>query len=420
MSRRLVQAIQGSLALLTVAAAAVLIPMAVRPKPVAVSVWEMKAVEISETVSGVAIGHIEPAKRVSLQPEISARVKEIKVQRGDRVKTGETLVVLDDSDFQDQLRGLDAALPLFEARVKQARAHASQLRLDYDRAQKIFDGGSLAGHQLELAKMALDLGLAELEAAESASRQAHVNRELAVSSLRKTRVLAPFDGRVLDSALQVGQIWNGLAFSSFSGGAYSPGAGRTDAFGATPGASALISQATGASPAGDQLVIVDDSQMFACLDVDENDLWKLKIGQTASLVIDALGKRRLSGHIVEIYPFISRVLEQNRTARVKIRLTGERIADILPGMSVATEILVSSRKGVLAAPTAAILVRPGGKIVYQVKDGVLTETPVETGAFNWEWTEILSGLKTGDRIARPPEDARLKDGLRVVEKEHGS
>lgn len=411
--------IKGVIVVAILAAAGILISLGLRPKPVAVAIWEMKTLDISETISGVATGFIEPAKRVFLQPEIAARIKEIKIKRGDRVKTGETLVVLDDLDFKDQLRALDAALPLFEARVKQARAHAAQLKLDSDRAKKIFDGGSLAGQQFELAKMALDLGLAELEAAESALRQAQVNREVVFSSLRKTRVLAPFDGLILDSSLEVGQLWSGLAVSSLAGGSVLSPSGRSDALAAAPGVPALISQASGSSPSSGQLELIDDSQLFACLDIDENDFWKLKIGQTASLVIDALGKRKMSGNVVEIYPFISRVLDQNRTARVKIRLSDDLRADVLPGMSVNTEILISSRKDVLAAPTAAILVRPNGKIAYRVVEGVLKETPVETGVFNWEWSEILSGLKAGDRIARPPDAIQLKDGLRVVEKDHG-
>jgi HlyD family secretion protein len=419
MSTRSAPLIKGGITVLILAAVAAAVHFGIRPRPVTVAVWVLQARDISETVSGVAVGYIEPAKRVSLQPEIMARIKEIKVKRGDRVKTGETLVVLDDADFQDQLRALDAAIPLFEARGKQANAHAAQLKLDFDRARKIHDGGSLTGQQFELAKMALDLGQAEQEAAESALHQAQVNRAITASSLRKTRVLAPFDGRVLDSGLQVGQLWGVPSVSSLAGSALSPGPGRTDALGVAPSASALISQTSGASPARDQLEIIDDSQMFACLDVDENDFWKLKIGQTASLVIDALGKRKLGGTIVEIYPFISRVLDQNRTARVKIRLADERIADILPGMSVNTEILISSQKDVLAAPTAAIQIRPTGKFVFRVVDGVLRETAVKTGVSNWEWSEILSGLKAGDRIAQPPEDTQLKDGLRVVEKEHG-
>lgn len=410
--------IKGLIVILILAAAGVLITLGVRPKPVAVAMWEMKNLEISETVTGVATGFIEPAKRVSIQPEISARIKEIKVKRGDRVKTGGTLVVLDDSDFKDQLRALDAAIPLFDARVKQAKAHVAQLKRDFDRAKKIYDAGALAGQQFDNAKTAIALGTAELEAAESALHQAHVNRDVTYSSLRKTLVKAPFEGILLDSSLEVGQLWSGLAISSLSGGSLSSGSGRSDAIGAASGASTLLSQTQGSSQSRGQLELVDDSQMFVVVDIDENDYWKIKTGQTASLVIDALDKRKMTGNVVEIYPFISRALDQNRTARVKIRLSDDLEADILPGMSVNTEILVSSRNDVLAAPTAAILVRPKGKIVYQVVDGVLKEIQVETGVFNWEWSEITSGLSVGDRIAKPPEDTHLKEGMRVIEKDH--
>ena len=121
--------------------------------------------------------------------------------------------------------------------------------------------------------------------------------------------------------------------------------------------------------------------------------------------------------VVEIFPFISRALDQNRTARVKIRLSDDLKAEILPGMSVNAEILVASRPNVLAVPTAAILFRPTGKIVYRVVNGALKETIVETGMSNWEWSEITSGLSAGDRVAKPPDDAKLKEGLRVVEKD---
>ena len=408
--------IKGVIVAAILAAAVFLIFLSVRPKPAPVSMWEMKTREISETVSGVSMGFIEPGKRVFLQPEITARIKEIKIRRGERVKTGQALVVLDDSDFKDQLRILDAALPLFEARLKQGRVHAAQLKADFGRAQKVFDGGSLAGQSYELAKMALDVGEAELEAAQAALSQAQVNREVVASSLRKTVLRAPFDGAVLDISLEVGQLWGGLAVSSSTGGALPSVSGRSEGSGAA-GTPALISQVIGASQASGQLEFVDDSQMFACMDIDENDFWKVKVGQPASLVIDALGKRKLSGTVTEIYPFISRVLDQNRTARVKIRLSDELKADVFPGMSVNIEIQISSRKDVLVAPTSAILVRPNGKIAYRVVGGILEETPVEIGISNWEWCEISSGLKAGDRIARPPEAGQLRDGLRIIEKD---
>ena len=411
MSRR---RLAGFLIVLVLAAAALLVARAVRPQPVAVAVWDMKKIAINETVTGVATGYVEPARRLSLQPEISARIREVKVKRGERVKTGQILVVLDDADIRDQIRALDAAVPLFEARVKQVKAHAAQLKLDFDRATRLHEAGSLTAQQFENAKMAIDLGTAEGDAADSALRQARVNRDIAAASLRKTLVTAPFDGLLLDSTLEAGQLWGGLA-AALPAGTLAAGFGRPETAGVAPEASTLLSQAQGSASAQGQLELADDSQLFVIVDVDENDYGKLKIGQPAALTIEALGKRKVAGSVVEIFPFISRALDQNRTTRVKIRLGPDLEAGIVPGMSVNAEILISSRNGVLAAPTAAILVRPRGKVVYRVAGGRLRETAITTGISNWEWSEITSGLAAGDRIARPPENAALKDGLRVVE-----
>ena len=399
------------------AGAGFLIYLGVRPKPLAVATWELKKLEMSETVSGVSTGFVEPARQIAVQPEVSARIKEIKVRRGDRVRAGDTLVVLDDSELRNQVTAADAAVALFEARLKQARAHHAQLTLDCGRVKKLWEAGSISGQQYENAKMALDLAATETEAAESALRQAGVSREMASASLRKTLVRAPFGGILLDSSLEVGQIWGGVAISSLNAGSIAGMPGRPEAMGMTSGAAALITGGQAAGASIGRLEIGDDSEMFVSVDIDENDYGKVKTGQTADLIIGALGQRKVAGEVVEIYPFISRALDQNRTARVKIRLSRDLRADILPGMSVGAEILVSSRKEVLAAPTAAILIRPSGKIVYRVVDGVLEETRVETGISNWEWSEITSGLAAGDHIARPPENANLKDRMRVVEKD---
>jgi len=403
-----------------IAAAALLVRFFLRPKPAAVAVWDVARMDINDTVTGVATGFIEPAKRISVKPDISARIKEVKARRGERVKAGQVLVVLDDADFEDQLRASDAAVPLFEARVRQARAHAAQIRQDFQRAQKLSAAGTLTVQQYETAQMALDLGTAELDAAESALRQSRVNRDIVSSSLRKTLVRAPFDGVILDSSLEAGQLWGGLTMASWSGTSLAEGWGRPDTIGITSGTSALLSSAPApASPQG-QLELADDSQMFVVVDVDETDYAKLTIGQPAVLTIEALGKRRATGSVVEIYPFISRALDQNRTSRVKIRLDPDLAAGVVPGMSANTEILISSRKDVLAVPSASILVRPGGKIVYRVAGGMLEETAVRTGTSNWEWTEITAGLSAGDRIAARPDDPQLKDGLRVTAIGRGS
>lgn len=408
--------ITGIIIVGVVAAAAFLVRSSLRPDPVAVAVWEAKPMAIDETVTGVATGFIEPAKRVGLQPEISGRIIEVLARRGDRVKTGQILVVLDDSDFKNQLLALDAAIPLFEARLAEAKAHASQIGNDFERAKRLSAAGTITVQQFETAKMAFDLGTAELAAAESALRQARVNRDIASSSRRKTLVRAPFDGIVLECDLVPGQLWGGIAPTALTGGSLPAAMGRPETAGIAPEAGALLTSGASLASSPGELELADDSRMFVVIDVDENEYGKLKLGQTADLTFEALGRKKMTGSLAEIYPFISRALDRNRTSRLKIELVGGITAGIVPGMSVNAEIMISSRTAAVAAPTASILVRPRGKFVYLVAGGKIRETAVGTGSSNWEWTEITSGLAAGDRIASPPENVRLKDGMRVVER----
>lgn len=402
-----------------IAAAVLLARSSLRPQAVEVSVWEMKPIAIDETVTGVSTGFVEPARRIRLQAEIAGRILEVRAKRGDRVTAGQILVVLDDSDIKDQIKALDAAIPVFEARVAEARAHATQVRNDFDRAKRLSDSGTVTVRQFETAVMALDLAAAEQVAAESALKQARVNRDIVAASLRKTRVAAPFDGIILECDLVPGQVWGALAAPSLTGGLPAALQGRPEAAGLGSEAAPLLTPGAALAGSDGLIELADDSRMFVVIDVDENEYGKLRIGQPAALSFEALGGRKGSGSVVEIYPFVSRALDQNRTSRVKIELAGDRVPGVVPGMSVNAEILISSRKAALAAPAASVLVRPRGKFVYRIAEGRIRETAVETGLSNWEWTEVVSGLSAGDRIAYPPENVRLKDGMRVAGKNPG-
>jgi HlyD family secretion protein len=408
------KAIVWTVVVILIVAAVLVIRSLIRPSPAEVAVWAAKAVDISETVTGVATGYVEPARRVSLQPEIIARIKEVRTKRGDRVKAGQVLVVLDDTDFRDQMLALDASIPLFEARLRQATAREAQVRQDFERAKRLSEAGTLTVQQFETARMGFELAAAEFDAARSALGQARVNRDIAASALRKTLIKAPFDGLLLECDLVPGQLWVGAAAAA-SGTAAAASASRPSAAGVMSEAPALLAAGGAfAAPQG-RVEIADDSRMFAVVDVDENEFGKLRLGQAAALTFDSLGGTKATGILAEIYPSVSRALDQNRTVRVRIGFDSSAVAEAVPGMSVNAEILISRRTVALAVPTSSVLIRPQGRIVFVVRDGRLKETAVTTGISNWDWTEVLSGLAAGDRVAAPPEKVRLEDGLRVIE-----
>lgn len=391
--------------------------LAAKPEPPEVAAKRVKRTSIEDTVPGVSTGVVEVARRVAVQAESWGRVREVRVKRGDRVKTGDVLVTLDDSDLRDQVRALEAAIPVLGARVRQAGTRADQLGRDQDRARRLFEAGSLPAAQAEQAASGKDLARLDREAASAALAQARVNLDVARAAVRKTTVRAPFDGVVLDVFAEVGQV----AGSGLGGGA-SLGAGQGGATGGagTVGAGAAALAAAAAAGGSGQRGLVDladDSEVSVFVDVDEADYWRIRPGQPAIVTLDALGRRRVDGSVAEVFPYISRALDQNRTARVKVRLPDAVRAEVLPGMSANVEVVVASRSGVLVLPTPCVVTRMVGKVALVVDGDRLRENRIDVEVSTWEWTAIRSGLAEGDLVAVPPGDVRLTDGMRVVARE---
>jgi HlyD family secretion protein len=375
-----------------------------RPMPPLVVVQRIARGSITDTVSGVATGIVDPARRVTIQAEAVARIKEIRVQRGARVTAGDVLVVLNDADIQDQIRTLRAAIPVLELRVNQARTRVTQLQTEQVRTRKLVERGVLPKAQLENANFTKEVAALEGDAAQAALVQARVNLEVARASLRKTVVRAPFAGLVLDVFAEIGQ--QAMATSSAAG------SGASSSGGTTTGSTALA--ATSSSLKTGLVDLADDSAMFVYVDVDEMDYGKLAAGQSANLSFDALGKRTLVGRVSEIFPYVSRSADQNRVVRVKIQLPESARGVVLPGMSVNVDIVVGQQHGVLLLPAVCVLAKGSKrKAVLKLQGDRLREVEIRPGISTWEQIAIASGVAEGELVAVPSTDVRLVDGMQV-------
>lgn len=383
-----------------------------RPKAAEVLVVRVQRVDFTDTVPGTAAGVVEPARRLRVAPELAARILEVKVRRGDRVKAGDALVVLDDADVRDQVRALEAALPVLQARVRQAQARAGQVGRDADRAVRLAKDGSLPTAQADTASSGRTLADLDVTAAGAALNQARVQLDVARGALRKAVLRAPFDGIVLDVDAEVGQMASPLSLGT-GNGAGGRSAGGLSAGGST---AALLAAGTGGGTSG-LVDLADESELAVEVDLDERDYGRVKVGQEAVLAVDALGKKAFAGTVAEVWPYVSRALDQNRTARIRVRLPDAARAEVRPGMSVQVEVKVDRREGVLAVPTPAVSTRRGIKVAWRVDDDRVREAPLVVSAATWEWTVLASGLAEGDRVVLPRGDLALADGLRVRPRE---
>lgn len=343
----------------------------------------VSAVARHELVDRVrASGLIEPVERVLVQPQIDGQaVEAILVEVGDRVEAGDVLVRLSDAALALQRSQLDASRASAEAGIAQAEAQiveAEALRdqalRDRDRALRLSEQGAGSQAAADDAASAAATAAARVSVAlqglNAASAQLHVvdaQIEDVELQLRRTSVVAPVAGEIVERGARIGAI---------------------------------------ASMAGDPLfTLIRDGALELWADVAEQDLLQLRAGMPARITVAGL-PAPIEGSVRLVEPTVDAA---TRLGRVRIAI--EEPERVRSGMFAEAEILVSARE-TLAAPVSAVRRESGRSTVLRVRDGRVSEARIETGVRDGGMIEIVGGLAEGDMVVTKA-GAFVRDGDRI-------
>jgi HlyD family secretion protein len=222
----------------------------------------------------------------------------------------------------------------------------------------------------------------EASRADVAQAQARVN--VTKVEQNRTVLVAPFDGIVADIVGELGEYTTPSP----------PGV-------ATP-------------PAID---LIDDTCLYIKAPMDEVDAPKIRVGQAVRVSLDAWPGKVLVGHVKRVAPYVVAVEKQARTVDVEVSLDefkGNVDANqpLLVGYSADVEILLESHEQVLRVPTSTL--QEGNKVLLYLPDSKkLEQRTIKTGITNWEYTEVLEGLKQGDLVVSSLEREGVKAGVLV-------
>ena len=159
--------------------------------------------------------------------------------------------------------------------------------------------------------------------------------------------------------------------------------------------------------------LIDNSCLYIEAPMDEVDAPKIQVGQAARVTLDALPGKVLQGHVKRVAPYVVAVEKQARTVDVEIALdNAEDNKHLLVGFSADVEIVLNSHDDVLRIPTSS-LINGNQVLVYQPNSQTLEERLIKTGITNWEYTEVVSGLKKGEQIVSSIEREGVKAGIKV-------
>ncbi len=385
--------IVGVLALLVIVAVVVVV-MKGRDTATAVQVDKVSRRTITQTVS--AIGKIQPETEVKISSEASGEIIFLGAKEGDAIHKNQLVARIKPDFVETQLDQYRASLKASEVGIDIAKVEVDRSEAELKRVSALYQKEYASKQDLEVAKAAYDKAVGGYQSALSDKARNQAILKQAEVSLSRTSIYSPIDGTLTKLAVESGEKVVGTA------------------------------QMQGT----EMMRIADLHVMNAIVDVDENDVVKLKIGDSARVHVDAFPGRIFTGYVLEIShsPKEKGVGTQDEVIdfEVKIRLLDKEDA-LRPGMSCNVEMETETHTNVLAVPLQAVTIRSDAsktmtqpsdngihtekvstekklddrppQVVFVVDGGKAKQTRVETGISDKGFIEVNTGLTEGQLVA---------------------
>jgi HlyD family secretion protein len=346
---------------------------------------------ITQTVT--ATGKIDPEFKVLITPEVTGEIISLPVKEGDVVKKGDLLIKIKGDQYMAQKDRLEASLKSSEASLQMRDAELNRVQLEYDRAKELHSKALASDSELEAAQTNFLSAKASYDAAAANVQQSKAQLREVLETLYKTTIYSPIDGIVIQLNVELAERVLGSGFS----------------------------QGTNI------MTVADLSNMEAVVNVDENDVVLVSVGDTTNITIDAFGDKVFHGIVTEIgNSAISAgfgTQEQVVNFSVKIKLI-DLDPNLRPGMSCNADIETETVENVISVPIQSVTARTDvpveedstkaddkeengdgmmknkkpKEVVFLVDNGKAKMVVVEAGISDDNYLEIKSGLDEGAEV----------------------
>jgi len=364
---------------------------------------------ITETIT--ANGKIQPEHEVKITPDVSGEIVELTVKEGDPVEKGQLLLRIKPDIYISQKDRSEAAISSARARLAQSEAQFTQADLSFKRTKQLYEQQTISKSEYEQAEASYNVAKSEVDASKFSVVSAEASLKEANENLIKTSIYAPMTGSVSMLLVELGERVAG----------------------------------TNLMAGTDIMRVADLSKMEARVEVNENDIVRVKVGDSANIQVDAYLDHKFKGIVTEIANSAKTTgvsVDQVTNFDVKIRVvSGYDEGGVVnkfplrPGMSTNVDIFTSTKAGILTVPIQAVTTRTDTTqsstkatkdevrtLVFSTDGKYALAKDVKTGIQDNNYIEITSGLKDSAKIISAPFSAiskKLKDStlIEVVKKE---
>ncbi|MAD50843.1 MAG: efflux transporter periplasmic adaptor subunit [Flavobacteriales bacterium] len=340
---------------------------------------------IIQTVS--ASGKIQPEVEVKISPDVSGEIVQLYIMEGDQVEKGDLLLKIKPDTYQSILDRSKAALNTSKSALAKAKAQLIESQANFNRNQTLFNKGTISQSEFEKVQASYTVAQLNVEDGEYAVTSAEASLKEAQENLNKTNIYAPISGTISRLNVELGERVVGTA-----------------------------------QMAGTELLrLANLNRMEVAVEVNENDINSVNLGDTAIIEVDAFLGEKYKGLVSEIANSANVTgasADQVTNFEVKVRII--KAVNFRPGMTATVDIQSQRAKDVLALPIQAVTTRKdtaGGdekiECVFEYQEGIAKMIVVQTGIQDDEYIQILSGVKDNMEIVKGPYSAvsrLIKDG----------
>src|SRR5213596_413489 len=297
-----------------------------REKPLPVTTEKAVRRTILQTVS--ATGKVQPETEVKISPEVAGEIIELPVEDGMQVKKNDLLVKIKPDSYKALLEQQEAAISAAKATNLQQKATMMKTEHDLKRAEDLFDKKLISEQEYNAAQAAYDVAKNTYESSVHEIERAEASSSQARDQPSKTTIYSPLDGTITILNSKLGER--------------------------------LV--ATGQFAGTEVMRVADLSHMEAVVDVNENDVVNVKLGDAANIKIDAYGDRKFKGVVQQIAntgkTTGAGTQEEVTNFEVKIRIDDHDVS-LRPALSCTADIQTNEVKDVVAVPMQAVTIRTG-------------------------------------------------------------
>ena len=392
----------GALALMIIIIVVLVITSSDKEEIISVQTEKVEKRTVTQVVS--ATGKIFPEYQVELRPEVTGEIVELPVKEGDIVEKGRLLIRIKPEQYTAQRNRAAASLESSKAMLKVRAAGLDKVKSDYKRVQGLFDKELASEQELETAKSNYLQSVGQFESQQASVKQSEASLADAQEQLDKTVMHSPIKGRI--TALNV-ELSERVLGSSFSQGTH-------------------------------LMTVADLSRIESRVEVDENDVVLISVGDTTRVEIDAFGEKKFVGLVSQIgnSAKTTGAGSQDEVVNFEVRISLlDPDNQIRPGMSCDADIETDTRFDVLTIPIESVTARMSKpeeeekkkekpkkrkkpeEVVFLVDGSQVKQVNIKTGISDDTYIEVTEGLEGDEEVVRGPYRAiskELEDGSKIM------